>query len=171
MSLRDPSTKAGIDMAEVVRTHYEDVWRFCARQLGDEMASDAAQETFVTAQQRWRHFEGRSALKTWLFGIALNHCRNLGRKRRREEPIDWLEGTASPARPEDEAIDRERLRSALATLSQEHRDVVLLHEIEGFPYHEIGAMLRIPTGTVKSRLHHAFAHLRRALQAGEEFAR
>lgn len=171
MSLRDPSTKAGIDMAEVVRTHYDDVWRFCARQLGDEMASDAAQETFLTAQQRLRQFEGRSALKTWLFGIALNHCRNLGRKRRREEPIDWLEERPAPNRPDDQAIDRERLRSALATLSREHREVVLLHEIEGFPYNEIGEMLRIPIGTVKSRLHHAFIHLRRSLQAGEEFAR
>jgi RNA polymerase sigma-70 factor (ECF subfamily) len=155
-------------MAEVVRAHYDDVWRFCARQLGDELASDAAQETFVTAQQRARTFQGRSALRTWLFGIALNHCRNLRRKGRSHASVDWLDGEPAPHRTEDEAIDRERLRAALRTLSQDHRDVVLLHEIEGLDYAEIGALLRVPAGTVKSRLHHAFRNLRHALQDGQD---
>lgn len=159
------------ELESIVRQHYDDVWRFCARRLGPDMASDAAQETFVTAQKRLKDFEGRSELRTWLFGIALNHCRNLARKRKPEIPVDWLMET--PGEPihdgiDQSIVDRESLRCALANLSTEHREVVLLHEIDGLTYQEAADLLGIPVGTVKSRLHHAFLNLRTALRGVEE---
>lgn len=159
------------EMERIVRTHYDDVWRFCARRLGHDLAADAAQETFVTAQKRIDDFEGRSELKTWLFGIALNHCRNLARKRKPEVPVDWLADTASEPRYEGQdtmVTDRETLRCALEKLSPEHREVVLLHEVDGLTYQEAAEFLGIPVGTVKSRLHHAFLNLRSSLRGTEE---
>ena len=65
-------------------------------------------------------------------------------------------------------IDRHVLNAALGQLSEDHRVVVVLHEIEGLRYEEIADVLQVAVGTVKSRLHYAFEHLRRSLQPREE---
>lgn len=154
---------------DLVRTHYAAVYRFCARRLGPTLAQDAAQETFLTAQRGYRRFDGRSSVATWLFGIAHNHCRNLARKARQELPTenDWLCEHVETG-TEKKLIDRHALRQALGALSAEHREVVLLHEVEGLTYGEAASVLGVPEGTVKSRLHHAFQNLRSALLGGEE---
>lgn len=153
-----------------MREHYAVVYRFCARRVGPELAQDAAQETFVTAQRSMRKFDGRSTLSTWLFGIAHNHCRNLARKQKREVCLDeaWLGGEAMKHEPnrEGQIVDRHALRAALGRLSPEHREAVLLHEVEGLSYEEAGLVAGVPAGTIKSRLHHAFSNLRRSLQEG-----
>ena len=64
-------------------------------------------------------------------------------------------------------VDREALRQALGKLSPEHREVVLLHEVEGLTYEDAAKVLDVPVGTVKSRLHHAFLNLRRMLSGPE----
>jgi RNA polymerase sigma-70 factor (ECF subfamily) len=69
--------------------------------------------------------------------------------------------------PEGQIVDREALRIALARLSPEHREVVLLHEVDGFTYDEIAEIAGIPVGTVKSRLYHAFLNLRQTLAPSE----
>lgn len=153
-------------MGRIVGEYYADVYRFCARRVRSDLAEDAAQETFVTAQKAIKQFDGRSSLRTWLFGIANNQCRNLARKRRFEITLD--EALAKDS-PETGLIQREALRMAMAKLSIEHREVVVMHEIEGLGYDEIGSVLGIPSGTVKSRLHHAFLNLRQSL--GPEVAR
>lgn len=151
-------------MASIVGEHYASVYRFCARRLGPELAQDAAQETFLTAQKSLKRFEERSKLSTWLFGIAHNHCRALARKRKMEidfEPsFEW--GTTHPD-PASQAVDRECLRSALGKLTTEHREVVVLHELEELTYEEIATILTVPIGTVKSRLNAAFQNLRRLM--------
>lgn len=160
------------DIESLVREHYDEVWRFCYRRVGEARAADATQETFVTAQKRIASYQGRSEARTWLFGIALNCCRNLSRKHRLEDTVDWL----SPNRPEprieghqDAVIDRLALKRALQSLTPEHREVVLLHEVEGLRYEEIARVQGVPVGTVKSRLHHAFERLRNALaDCGED---
>lgn len=149
-------------MARLVEAHYASVYRFCAHRLGPDLAADAAQETFVTATQRLHTFRGEAGLSTWLFGIAHNHCRNLSR-RKRIETVDWLSESGPQHNPEGSLIDRQALRAALRRLSEEHREVVLLHEVEGLAYEEISQVLGVPVGTVKSRLHHAFLNLRRSL--------
>lgn len=162
-------------MAQIVDRHYDAVYCFCARRLGPDLAQDAAQETFITAQKRLKSFGEVSALSTWLFGIAHNHCRNLSRKRKAEMAVcdSWLESEGSgPMAPSEDGeqnlVDREALRTALHRLSESHREVVLLHEVEGLTYEEAAEVLGVPAGTVKSRLHHAFQNLRMALAPREE---
>jgi RNA polymerase sigma-70 factor, ECF subfamily len=153
-------------MARIVGAYYDAVYRFCARRIGPDRAADAAQETFLSAQKALKKFRGEASLQTWLFGIANNHCRHIHRKHR-DESWDWTMEQGATPNPEGGLIDRQALRSALQKLSAEHREVVLLHEVEGLTYEEAAKVLNIPVGTVKSRLHHAFLGLRRALQGAE----
>ncbi len=156
-------------MAQIVTEHYPAVYRFCARRIGPELAQDAAQETFISAQGAMKRFDGRSALGTWLLGIAHNHCRNLARKKRIEMTFadTWMSDQAEDG-AERTLIDREALRIALLKLSAEHREIVLMHEVEGLTYEEAASVLGVPVGTVKSRLHHAFLNLRKSLSGCEE---
>lgn len=158
----------GVDISELALRHYEAVFRFCARRIGCEHAADAAQETFLTAQKALGRFRGESTHSTWLFGIAHNECRRLARSRRVQPmAIELREDLPGDADTERRSIDRQALQAALQRLSPEHREVVLLHELEGLTYEEAGMILGVPEGTVKSRLHHAFQQLRRHLGGGD----
>jgi RNA polymerase sigma-70 factor (ECF subfamily) len=157
-------------MAAIARDHYDAVYRFCARRVGADRAADVAQETFLTAQKVLHKFRGESSLSTWLFGIAHNECRRDCR-RFRLEPVTLEIDPSRPFAGESEGalVDREVLRLAMARLSDDHREVVLLHELEGLTYEEVAVILEIPVGTVKSRLHHAFLNLRKSIfPAAEE---
>lgn len=159
------------DIAAIAREHYDTVYRFCARRVGIDAAADTAQETFLTAQRALAKFRGASSISTWLLGIANNECRRMARKRRTEAPPIELVDQTDDARHEETIIDRHALRQALARLSREHREVVLLHEVEGLSYEEAALVMGVPVGTVKSRLHHAFANLRKSLAEYQEGAR
>lgn len=154
-----------LEMSAIVREHYEVVYRFCARRVGQDWAADVAQETFLNAQKALKRFRFESSLRSWLIGIALNECRSLIRKRKLFPPtIEFDLPDASASGRENAWIDRTALTKALNALSDEHRDVVVMHEIEGLSYDEIAAVIGIPSGTVKSRLHHAFINLRKSLR-------
>ncbi len=165
--MRDHSDEQPPGIEDVVREHYGMVVRFCARRIGPDLAEDAAQETFVTYQKTLKNRKGDSSLKTWLLGIAMNHCRNLSRKHRQE--IHLMDAFEPPPVPSHEGtvVDQQELYRALGRLSLEHREVVVLHEVEELTYDEIASLLNIPAGTVKSRLHHAFLNLRRQLIPSE----
>ena len=153
-----------LDIREIAREHYDAVFRFCARRVGQERAADAAQETFLTVQRIIAKFRGESSIRTWLFGVALNECRRTLRRQGKPcAPLEYALNLAAEGDSEDQIVNREILRKALEELSEEHREVVMLHELEGLTYEEAGEVLGIPTGTVKSRLHHAFSNMRRAL--------
>ena len=155
------------DMDRVVRDHYDAVYRFCARRIGTARAADTAQETFLTAQRALGRFRGESSLRTWLLGIALNECRRSIR-RHGADPLPLEVDLACP-QSDDESrfVDRQALAAALARLSDDHREVVLLHELQGLTYEEVASVLGVPVGTVKSRLHHAFLNLRRDMGGAE----
>ncbi|MCW5941224.1 MAG: RNA polymerase sigma factor [Fimbriimonadaceae bacterium] len=154
-------------LSELVRRYYADVYRFCGRRVPRDLASDVAQETFVTVQQTIKRYDERASFRGWLFGIAHNHCRNAIRKTGREIPVESLwERPGGDA--EGAIVNREALRGALLGLTSEHREVVVLHEIEQLTYDEIATMLGVPVGTVKSRLHHAFLNLRKTIVGGEQ---
>ena len=147
-------------LGELVTEHYPRVYRFCARRLGDDLAQDAAQETFLTVQRTIKRFEARSSFETWLLGIAHNHCRNLSRKKMRD-PMSLNDAFEKPTPDHaEQVVANEQLRCALEKLSPEHREVVLLHEVEGLTYAEVAQIAGVPEGTVKSRLYHAFRNLR-----------
>jgi RNA polymerase sigma-70 factor, ECF subfamily len=172
--------------ARLVALHEGMVFNLAARLLGDpEEARDVAQEAFLQVYRTLGRFEGRSTLKTWIYRIVVNQCRNRQRwwRRRRKDrscPIDALT-PAEEARlveqgpraegPEERLERRERARvvqTALLHLSFEHRAVLLLREVEGLSCQEIGGALGLPAGTVKSRLSRARDALRSALGGHQE---
>jgi len=173
--------------ARLVALHEGMVFNLAARLLGEpEEARDIAQEVFLQVYRTVGRFEGRSSLKTWIYRIVVNQCRNRQRwwRRRRKDrscPIEAL-SPADEARlaeqgpradsPEERLARRERSRavqSALLRLSFEHRAVLLLREVEELSCDEIAGTLGLPAGTVKSRLSRARDALRSALvEHGED---
>jgi RNA polymerase sigma-70 factor (ECF subfamily) len=151
-------------MEEIASLHYETVFRFCVQRVGEDVGADAAQETFLTAQKVAHKFRGDSAIRTWLLGIANNECRRLARIRRVQPLIlDPEYDAPSTIQVESQVVTRTALLQALAKLSEEHREVVFMHELDELTYAEIAEILGIPEGTVKSRLHHAFLAMKKHL--------
>lgn len=154
---------------ELVRRHEGEVYRLCRRLLGlREDAMDAAQETFVRVFRGLARFRGEAKFRTWVYGIALNVCRNVATSAPRRAAARSTSLAAPPGEeagavelpderpnPEREARGRElgrALEAALAELSWEHRQVILLREMEGLSCEEVAAVLGCRLGTVKSRL-------------------
>ncbi|MEN8375292.1 MAG: sigma-70 family RNA polymerase sigma factor [Gemmatimonadota bacterium] len=135
-------------------------------------ARDGVQEAFIKAWQALPRFDVKRRFGPWFFQILRNHCRDMIRGRRSrsnyEVKDERLEARpagerASPERDRQRAATREVIRRALDDLGEEHRDILILKEIQGFRYAEIAEILEIPEGTVASRLYHARRALKDAL--------
>ncbi|MEM1023869.1 MAG: sigma-70 family RNA polymerase sigma factor [Myxococcota bacterium] len=134
-------------------------------------AWDVAQEAFVKAYRNLEAFNGESSFFTWLYRIttnlAIDHVR--ARKRRRTDGLD-----AAPELPADASADPDHhlgrdelarvLRAAMDQLSEKHRAIIVLREIEGLSYDEMAEVLGIRKGTVMSRLFHARQNLQEILR-------
>jgi RNA polymerase sigma factor (sigma-70 family) len=157
---------AGFEAA--FREHFVPVYRFIARRVGPDLADDLAADTFATAyRRRGTYRSDRASLRSWLYGIAANLLRNHWRSEQRllerDAQLAVTAVTTSPA-PDAARGDLEpRLAAALARLSREHREVLLLHAWADLDYDEIAAALGIPRGTVSSRLSRARASVRAEL--------
>lgn len=139
-------------------------------------AWDVAQEAFVKAYRNLASFRGQSAFYTWLYRIAYNLSMDTLRSRGRREMVDLeprhLERHLAEKDPEmdhpSRALDRrelvEVLRKAMNELSDKHRAIIVLREIEGLSYEEMADVLKISKGTVMSRLFHARKNLQKLLQ-------
>ena len=164
----------------LVEKYKRKVFRLAYQVLRDqEEALDVSQEAFVKAFRALPAFKGDSAFYTWLFRITMNVA--LDRKRQRATrarslgtedvpPEEW-ERTAASTDPDPEDVAtgverRERIRKGLDSLSEHHRAIIILSDIEGLQYREIAEVLGIPMGTVMSRLHHARKRLREILGPG-----
>ena len=126
---------------------------------GDE-AEDVIQTTWVRAAGQLARFEWRSALSTWLTGIAINCAREARRTRSLDASVETLEALAAPAAPPGARIDLDR---AIAALPDGYREVLVLHDVEGLTHVEIAASLGVAVGTTKSQLFHARRAVRRWL--------
>jgi RNA polymerase sigma factor (sigma-70 family) len=143
--------------------------------LGDvDDAADAVQEAFVKAYRSLRRLREGSTFGPWFRTILRNHCRDRLRSSGGRTHVAWDErvagdaGQAPAAAPA--ALERAELsqavRNALARVSVEHREILVLKEMEGLSYAEIARETGIPAGTVASRLHHARIALRKVLVEG-----
>jgi len=144
--------------------HAGALFRFLLRLTGRAAdAEEGVQETWVRACRGLERFEWRSALPTWLAGIAIRWWREECRRRGlREERDDLLEPAAPAAAAEGiAAIDRIDLERALDGLSLGYREAILLHDVFGHTHGEIARILDVDEGTSKSQLSRA----RRALRA------
>ena len=138
-----------------------------------EDASDVVQDAFVQAFTKLRSFHGNAAFYTWLYRIAFNLAVSRRRRHRATVSLDQSrdstgdEPAALARDPSDRIQQQERaqqVQCALAKLSDEHRTILVLREVDGCCYESIGEILDLPVGTVRSRLHRARLHLRDQLR-------
>jgi RNA polymerase sigma-70 factor (ECF subfamily) len=162
---------AGDDVAlsRLVELHRPAVSYFVRRRLGScrAFADDVIQEVFVTVARAAGRFEGRSTFRTWLFGIALNICRDYLRRERHVESDDILEFIPDASLDPLQRLERDertrRVRAAIRRLTPQQRLVLRLRDVEDMSYDEMSRVLGVPVGTVRSRLHNARAALAKML--------
>ena len=179
--------KAGDDeaFAQLMRDNERRIYNLTLRMTGNpEDAMDLAQETFLNAWRGLKFFKGDSAFSTWVYRLASNACiDHLRRQKRRQDisapmPVNE-EDDSVPDIPDErfqpeQELERQELRRAVAAgldqLSDEHRQVLVMREINGLSYQEIGDILDLETGTVKSRIARARNSLRKILVEGGNFS-
>ena len=155
------------------RRHTPALYRLALR-LGDgdePWAEELVQRAWIRAVERLDGFAWRSALRTWLSGILVNCARESWRERRAAlETAGPLDPPAAPASGGD-PLDRVDLERAIAALPPGCRQVLVLHDVEGFTHEEVAAMLDIEPGTSKSQLFQARRRLREQLAPGPRLER
>ncbi len=169
--------QAGDDSAlnELIDRHREPLFRFVYRYLHDETAArDIVQESFVRTYFKAKSFEPRSLVKTWIYAIALNLCRDqarrLGRRpatlsidARTDQDKPPLEIADPAQRPDEHARERDRfgsLEAGIAQLPHKLRSALVLFAIEGHSQKEIAEMFATTPKTIELRVAHAKAKLR-----------
>lgn len=130
-------------------------------------AEDAAQEAFVVALERLEDCRDAARFGGWFLTIVRNRSRNLRRRESLRDGEAIPEGIPTTLEGPDHSAESEELRgalrSALRQLPQLQREIVLLHDLQGWKHREIAERLEMPSGTVRSHLHHARKSLRRHL--------
>jgi RNA polymerase sigma-70 factor (ECF subfamily) len=145
--------------------------RMCRHQAD---AEDVLQDTLLSVADHLNEYEGRASLASWVFMLARTACarRRRGLKNRPHLPEEAAGEQSSLERNPEDAADQSELRAALeralASLSEDQREVLLLRDMEGLSAAEVAASLGISAEAVKSRLHRARANLRAALEARGE---
>lgn len=157
------------DFEAAFRQHFPPIYRFIARRVGSALAEDLAAETFAMAFRRRATFDpGRGSLRSWLYGIAANLVRNhwraeqhlLALDARLVPEVDTSDGSDAADQRVIAALLAPRLAAALAQITRDQREVLLLHAWAELSHEEIAAALDVAPGTVRSRLSRARAALR-----------
>jgi RNA polymerase sigma-70 factor (ECF subfamily) len=153
-----------------VQRHERRVYNLALRMTGrEEDARDAAQDAFLTALRKLSSFRGDAAFTTWLHRITVNACYDLLRRRARGPVLERLgdDGVELEPPPSPDHAGSTELsvdvRRALQHVPQDYRVVMILHDVEDLPYEEVAAIVGVPVGTVKSRLHRGRVALARAM--------
>jgi RNA polymerase sigma-70 factor (ECF subfamily) len=182
--VEESTTVRSGDLERQLEAHRRELTGYCYRMLASPFeAEDAVQETFLRAWKAYDSFEGRAALRSWLYRIATNVCLDLARSReRRARPMDlgpsqepiltnaailpeatWIEPTPDPA---DVAVERETIRlafvAALQHLPPRQRAVLILCEVLRWKASEVGELLETSVASVNSALQRARATLETA---------
>lgn len=160
------------------------LFAFTFRMLGrEEDAREVCQETFLRVWSQARRFREGSRFSTWMYQIALNLCRDLGRRKKRwsrivrpwsassrqnesSGPEEYADTAAGPEERVAALDQRERVRRALGELPPALREVLVLKQWEGLTFREIAHLLDCPESTVKSRLYDGLSRMRARLEDG-----
>ena len=161
--------------AEIMNRYRQPIFRLIRASIGDaEEALDLTQETFISAHQALARYQPERSMRAWLSAIAINKCRDWGRKRtvRRFLTMGGTLG-AEAERVADDRIaiedaasdlqELERVSQAITTLSPDLRETLLLRTIEGLSQSETADILGITEKTVETRLYRARAKLEKAI--------
>jgi RNA polymerase sigma-70 factor, ECF subfamily len=145
--------------AEIYRRYHAIVYRFARMMSGSQtIAEDVTQETFTTLLGNLQRYEpDRSALSTYLYGIARNVTRSRLRRERRFVRLDMPEDSEpisarDPSTVFEQSQNRLRLRQIITELPSRYREVIILCGLHGLSYAEVAIILGTPVGTVRSRL-------------------
>lgn len=142
---------------EVIVTRYQKgLFNVALRMLGNyDDARDATQTAFIKAYEHLESFNPEQRFFNWLYRILKNECLNVLRARRPVEPVSLSLPAGSGADPVEARERQQAVQSALLTLADDYREVVVLRHFTDLSYDEIAATLGIPAKTVKSRLYTA----------------
>jgi len=171
------------EFAVLVRRHQKKMLNMAYRMIGDyDEACDVVQDAFLSAYRAIGQFRGEARFSTWLAGIVINRVRDHLSQRiartRREEALDndpaepdgrrnvnaFFEGN-DPADIQIERRERDAgIQKCIDRLDGEQKEVLVLRDIQDYSYEEIGAMLKLPPGTVRSRLFRARSALKASMQ-------
>ncbi len=157
--------RAALD--QLLARHYDRLFAVCRRLAGNDAdAADACQEALLSIVRGLGRFDGRASFRTWSYRVATNACLDeLRRRGRRPQPIldatEHADGTAwgESADETGRVADRMELDAALQLLPVEFRAPVVLRDVVGMDYAEIGDVLNLPPGTVRSRIARGRRHL------------
>jgi len=177
--------KAGDEKAftEIVLHRQKRVFNIAYRMLGNsEEAKDLAQEVFISVFESIKDLKEEIKFDAWLTQITLNHCRNRWKylKRRQyfssdslDDPIETEDGSMPRAitdpsdNPEillEKKMIRQLIQRGLLELKEDQRELLVLRDLQGFSYEEMGETLGLPEGTIKSKLHRARMDLKEVLE-------
>lgn len=167
---------------ELVEKYQRKVYSICFGMLkNSEDSMDVSQEVFIKVYRYLEKFNQQSSFYTWLYRITVNLCIDHIRKHSRAKSVDYDDSIMRDGEVEgeenilpstlginpDKVYGRKELRKkmleALETLSEKHRTILILREVEGLSYEEIAEVLNISKGTVMSRLFHARRYFQDAL--------
>jgi RNA polymerase sigma-70 factor (ECF subfamily) len=162
-------------LGDLYDRYHADIWRLVHRMTdGSGEVDDIVQATFLALPRLATVFDGRDSCRAWLCGIAVGLAarqrRGVARLLRRIASFGEMTPTTTTADPEREAGAREELRAferALARLPWKKREAFVLVELEGLSMAEVAHALRVPAGTVRTRLFHAKRELRQVLARGD----
>jgi RNA polymerase sigma-70 factor (ECF subfamily) len=156
---------------ELVERYHDRIYGLAYNMLSNrEDAEDLTQEIFVKAFEALPRFKGKSLFYTWLYRIAINKTINYRKKRNRNRALSLdqfdqeiksddiyqdLTAKGSPLRNINLTELQERLNASLQKLSDKHRTVMIMHDMQGIPHEEIAKVVGASTGTVRSRLFYA----------------
>jgi RNA polymerase sigma-70 factor, ECF subfamily len=154
---------------ELVTRYRTKIFTMVCVMVGNEHdAWDVAQEGFFKAWQSIHRFEGRSSFYTWIYRLTMNLTIDSLRRKGRREEVELNDDIPSflpgPRINYQRTEIRELVNAALAKLSQEHRAVIVLKDLEGLQYREIAEVLNLSLGTVMSRIFYARKHLQSLLK-------
>jgi len=153
---------------ELFRRHSRRVHGLACAMLADrDAADDVVQEVFVRVHRRLGGFRGQCSLRSWILRIAVNECvsqrRRAQRQQRQREELSHVAAAARATR-EAHGEDAHAAREALQALRPVERALVVMRDVEGYTYEEIGEVLQCSSSSVGVRLHRARTKLRRAFQ-------
>ncbi|MEM9862423.1 MAG: RNA polymerase sigma factor [Myxococcota bacterium] len=160
-------------MRAIYEQHVDHVWRTVAfLGVATSEVPDVCQEVFLTVHRKLASFEGRSSLRTWIYGITTRTVAAHRRRAytRRERPHAEVPDSNVAPPQEDHLLAQERVRrleDALNKLDERQREVFVLYELQEMKMGEVAAALAIPQQTAYSRLHAARKALRSIFRGGE----